>query len=104
MPKPTDRVRITIELTAEEAQALAQMCKRFRYDDATRLANRHDEGKERDHVRDAISILCRGLGEQACSRLAGGPCVDQVATGARREVVKKSGSRGNGSERGNRRC
>jgi hypothetical protein len=64
MPKPTDRVRITIELTAEEVQALAQMCKRFRYDDATRLANRHDEGKERDHVRDAISILCRGLGEQ----------------------------------------
>jgi hypothetical protein len=42
MPKPTDRVRITIELTAEEAEALAQMCSRFNNDVAERLADRHD--------------------------------------------------------------
>jgi DNA-binding MarR family transcriptional regulator len=64
MRNPTDRVRITIELTTEEAEALAQMCKRFSIDVAERLADRHDSGKERDHIRDAISILRRGLGEQ----------------------------------------
>jgi hypothetical protein len=64
MPKPTDRVRITIELTAEEADALAQMWKRFSYADAEHLADRYDGGKERDHIRYAISILRRDLGAE----------------------------------------
>jgi hypothetical protein len=64
MPKPTDRVRITIELAAEEAEALAQMCKRFSNDVAERLADRHDGGKERDRIFDVISILRRELGAE----------------------------------------
>ena len=64
MPKPTDRVRITIELTAEEAQALAQMCSRFNTDVAERLADRHDGAKERDHILHVISILRRELGAE----------------------------------------
>ena len=64
MPKPTDQVRVTVELTAEEAEALAQMCKRFCYEDAERFANRYDGGKERGHILDAISILRRELGAE----------------------------------------
>jgi hypothetical protein len=64
MPKPTDRVRVTIELTAQEAQALAQMCKRFRYDDATRLANRHDEGKSATTSATPSASCAVGLGSR----------------------------------------
>jgi hypothetical protein len=55
---------VTIELPgADEAMALAQMCKRFCYEDAERLSNRHDGGRERDAMLEGILSLQRGLAE-----------------------------------------
>lgn len=62
--KPTEQVNIAFVLTAEEAQALAQMCKRFCWEDAERFGSRFDKGKERDHILDAVAILRRALGEK----------------------------------------
>lgn len=61
--KPTDQLKVAMTLTAEEAYALAQMCKRFTYEHAASLADRYDGGKERDHILDATTILGRSLGE-----------------------------------------
>lgn len=59
--KPTDKLTVTMVLTAEEAYALAQMCKRFTYEHAQNLADRYDGGKERDHMLDATSVLWRAM-------------------------------------------
>jgi hypothetical protein len=48
MPKPTDRVHIIIELTAE---ALAQMCKRFSNDVAERSGQARRRRVARPHPR-----------------------------------------------------
>jgi hypothetical protein len=40
--------KVTVELPADEARALAQLAKRLRYDDAERLSSRYDGGEERD--------------------------------------------------------
>lgn len=61
--RPTDQLQVKMALTAEEAYALAQMCKRFTYEHAVSLADRYDGGKERDHILDATAILGRSLGE-----------------------------------------
>jgi hypothetical protein len=49
--------KIVLELVNAEAMGLAQMCKRFTYDDAERFANRHDGGREREAILDGISTL-----------------------------------------------
>lgn len=52
---------IMIDLPDAEALALAQMCKRFCWEDAVRFANPHDGGGERDALLDGTSTLQRGL-------------------------------------------
>jgi hypothetical protein len=55
---------VTIELPgADEAIALAQMCKRFCWEDAVRFANPHDGGRERDAMLEGVLSLQRGLAE-----------------------------------------
>jgi hypothetical protein len=55
---------VTIELPgADEAIALAQMCKRFCWEDAVRFANPHDGGRERDAMLQGVLSLQRGLAE-----------------------------------------
>jgi hypothetical protein len=43
--------------------ALAQMCKRFCWEDAVRFANPHDGGRERDAILEGTIILQRALRE-----------------------------------------
>ncbi len=54
-------IAIPLCIPQHEALALAQMCKRFGYDDAERFANRHDGGKERDAILDGTSTLAHAL-------------------------------------------
>jgi hypothetical protein len=55
--------RLTVDLLNAEAMGLAQLCKRFTFDDAERFANRHDGGHERDAILDGIRALQRALAE-----------------------------------------
>jgi hypothetical protein len=55
--------KIILDLHADEAMALAQMCKRFTHDDAVRFANPHDGGRERDAILDGTMALQRALSE-----------------------------------------
>jgi hypothetical protein len=54
---------IILDLPRDEAMALAQMCKRFTYEDAVRFANRHDGGAERDAILEGTSTLQRALAD-----------------------------------------
>ena len=57
-------MKIVFDLpSADEAMALAQLTKRFTHDDAVRLSNRHDDGRERDAILEGILSLQRGLAE-----------------------------------------
>ena len=53
--------RIIVDLRADQALALAQMCKRFTYDDAERFSSRYDGGEERDALLGGISTFQRAL-------------------------------------------
>lgn len=55
--------KILLELPDDQAIALAQMVKRFTYDDAVRFAHPHDGGRERDAILDGTSTLQRALAE-----------------------------------------
>jgi hypothetical protein len=55
--------RIVLDMPDDQAEALAQVCKRFCYEDAVRFANRHDGGRERDAILDGTSTLQRALAE-----------------------------------------
>jgi hypothetical protein len=55
--------RIVLDLPDDQAMALAQMCKRFCYEDAVRFANPHDGGREREAILDGTSTLQRALAE-----------------------------------------
>ncbi len=52
---------IVLGVTAGEAMALAQMAKRFLYEDAVRFSSRHDGGAERDAMLSAIGRLQSAL-------------------------------------------
>jgi hypothetical protein len=56
-------IKIVLALPRDEAMALAQMCKRFCYEDAERFADRHDGGRERNTMLEGILSLQRGLAE-----------------------------------------
>ena len=58
---------ITLQILDSEAEALAQLCKRFCYEDAQRFANRHDGGRERDAILEGTSTLQRALAEAGFS-------------------------------------
>jgi hypothetical protein len=55
--------KIVLELVNAEAMALAQMCKRFTYEDAVRFANPHDGGREREAILDGIATLQKAIAE-----------------------------------------
>jgi hypothetical protein len=55
--------KVTLELPADEAKALAQLVKRLGYDDAERLSSRYDGGEERDAMLSSIDKLRRALAE-----------------------------------------
>jgi hypothetical protein len=59
--------RIVLDLLDHEATALAELCKRFCFEDAERFANRHDGGRERDAILDGTSTLQRALAEAGFS-------------------------------------
>jgi hypothetical protein len=63
MTKPTDTIRLAVDLSEEQAEALAQMVKRFCWEDAERLGNRFDGGREREHILEAIRRLERALAD-----------------------------------------
>jgi hypothetical protein len=55
--------KIVLDLPRDEAMALAQLAKRFTYDDAERLSSRYDGGEERDAMFAGIDKLQRALAE-----------------------------------------
>jgi len=57
-------LEIVVKLTEPRANALAQLVKRFRYEDACRLSNAHDGGQERDDMFDAMTDLRVALHER----------------------------------------
>ena len=54
-------ITINFDLPEDQAFALAEMCKRFCYEDAERFANRVDGGREREAILDATIALQRAL-------------------------------------------
>jgi hypothetical protein len=59
--------KIVLDLPRCEAMALAQLCKRFCYEDAQRFTNRHDAGLECDAMLDGLLTLQRALAEAGFS-------------------------------------
>jgi hypothetical protein len=57
------QVSITLSLSEPEAWALAQLVKRFGHDDAERLADRFDGGRERDAMLESVRRLQKALAE-----------------------------------------
>jgi hypothetical protein len=54
---------IVLELPDDQALALAQMAKRFTWEDAVRFSNPHDGGRERDAILEGTLTLQRALRE-----------------------------------------
>jgi hypothetical protein len=54
-------------LPRDEAAALAQLVKRFGYNDAERLTSRHDGGTERDAMLNGIGKLQSALTGAGCA-------------------------------------
>jgi hypothetical protein len=59
----TKSVTVTLHLPAADAWPLAEICKRFSFDDAVRFASRFDNGLERDAMLTAVTHLQRALAE-----------------------------------------
>jgi hypothetical protein len=57
--------KIVLDLPNNQAMALAQMCKRFCWEDAVRFAHPHDGGRERDAILEGTLTLQRVLREAA---------------------------------------
>ena len=57
-------MKLTVELTEEQAMALAQMCKRFLHEDAQRFGNRFDDGREASLIMEAVTRVERGLKQE----------------------------------------
>jgi hypothetical protein len=56
-------MKIILDLPDDQAMALAQMCKRFCWEDAVRFANPHDGGRERDAILEGTIVLHCALRE-----------------------------------------
>jgi len=57
-------VQVALAMDDEEAWALAQLCKRFTWEDAARLSNHYDNGVERDYMLVAVCQVSRALAEK----------------------------------------
>ncbi len=57
-------VHIALTMEDEEAWALAQLCKRFTWEDSVRLSDHYDGGTERDSMLAAVCQVSRALTEQ----------------------------------------
>ena len=55
--------KVVVDLSNDEAAALAQLCKRIGYDDCERLSDRHDGGAECHAMLASIDKLRRTLRE-----------------------------------------
>ena len=66
-------IKIVLVIPRNEAMALAQMCKRFCYEDAVRFANPHDGGRERDAMLEGTLSLQRASPRPALRRDDIGP-------------------------------
>src|SRR6266478_29442 len=64
-------ITIPLCIPQHEALALAEMCKRFTYDDAERFANRHDGGRERGAILHLRSCPSAG-GSRLFAKVRGG--------------------------------
>lgn len=56
-------VQVTMDVSEAEAMALAQMAKRFTYEDAARLSVKYDRGRERDCMLRGIQTLRDSLAQ-----------------------------------------
>ena len=56
-----DQVTVPLILSERRAMALAQLAKRFSFDDATRLSNRYDGDCERDEMIAGVISLQSAL-------------------------------------------
>lgn len=60
-------IKVAVHLEEDAAAALAQLAKRFTWEDANRLSNRFASGAdgrpERDHMLDGVFALQRALAE-----------------------------------------
>jgi hypothetical protein len=62
-PDAYQEVTVTLHLPPPEAEALAQLSKRFGHDDAVRFSNRHDHGFECAAMMHGIMLFGRALAE-----------------------------------------
>jgi hypothetical protein len=60
--------RVILDIPDDQAMGLAQLCKRFCWEDAVRFANPHDGGRERDAILDGTLTLQRALREAGLRR------------------------------------
>ena len=63
LAKADRAMKLAFDLPEDQAMALAQMCKRFVWEDAVRFANPHDGGRERDAILEGTLTLQRALRE-----------------------------------------
>jgi hypothetical protein len=60
--------RVILDIPDDQAMGLAQLCKRFCWEDAVRFANPHDGRRERDAILDGTLTLQRALREAGLRR------------------------------------
>jgi hypothetical protein len=60
--------RVILDIPDDQAMGLAQLCRRFCWEDAVRFANPHDGGRERDAILDGTLTLQRALREAGLGR------------------------------------
>ena len=59
----TPAVPVIVYLTSPQAEALAELAKRFRFDHAEDLSTKFDDGRERDQMLAAVTQLSRALAD-----------------------------------------
>jgi hypothetical protein len=68
-----EEITVTLRLPPPEAEALAELCKRFLHDDAARLSNRHDRGAECAAMMHGVMLFGRGLAQDGFAPREGRP-------------------------------
>lgn len=60
----SEKVRLRLDLSEQEAEALAEMAKRFTHEDGERFGNPYDQGRERDAILRGVAILREALAKE----------------------------------------